>query len=120
MIAHQLGIVADKTPKKHGGQRLTQPDMALHISDILQRSRLGMELQGFEPIYLGKEHKELVNFENLNKLEKIEFARKFKKATQDQIQFHQEIIQQNVTEQIRFKQEQEKAAALQLQQSKTL
>lgn len=72
--------------KLHGGKSITQPDMTISIAKVLERSRLGMAIQGYEPIYYGTKNPELIGFENLSKLEQIEFAREFKKAADDQMQ----------------------------------
>jgi hypothetical protein len=75
-----------KEPVPYEGESLTQPEMTLGIMEIYNRSMRGMEINGFTPIYYGKKHKELVGFENLSKLEKIEFAKKFKKYASDEVQ----------------------------------
>lgn len=74
---------------KNGGQSKTQPDMTLSIQTLMQRSAAGMELQGFEPIFYGKSNPELIGFENLDKIEKIEFARNYKRYADDQLDDYQ-------------------------------
>lgn len=71
--------------KQNGGKSITQPDMVLSIQQVLERSLRGMEVRGYEPIFYGNKNKELVNFENLSQLEKIDFARQFKKAASDAV-----------------------------------
>jgi len=87
----------------NGGESLTQPDMALPMSKLMERSKLGMQLQGFEPIFYGDKHKELVNFEMMTKQEKLDFVRKFKKTAQDQV----ETLQADKLKQLKDKQLQE-------------
>lgn len=71
--------------KPNGGKTITQPDMVLSIQQVLERSLRGMEILGYEPIFYGTKNPELVGFENLDTLQKIEFARHFKKVAQDQL-----------------------------------
>lgn len=85
LIAHAVAISTRKKPVLHGGKSITQPDMALGIATILERSRRGMEIQGYNPIYYGNKNIELTGFENLSEIEKIEFVRRFKKAAEDQV-----------------------------------
>lgn len=72
-------------PPEHSGISITQPDMTLGIATLLERSKRGMEIQGLDPVFLERKFDDLVGFENLSKIEKIEFTRKYKKYAEDQV-----------------------------------
>lgn len=74
-----------KEPPPAEGEELTQPDMTLSILEIYERSSRGMEVQGYTPVYYGNKHKELIGFENLSKIEQIDFSRKYKKYASDEV-----------------------------------
>lgn len=74
-----------KPPKKHEGKVYTQPDMTLSTAKLLERSRLGMELQGFQPVYLGEKRTDFIGFERMTKQEKLDFAKKYSILAKEQL-----------------------------------
>lgn len=65
------------TANKHGGKVITQPDMSMSIQTIMENSKLGMQMRGFEPIYLGEKQPEFIDFENMSLMEKLDFAKAY-------------------------------------------
>lgn len=63
---------------------LTQPNLSQSIGQIVNRIQSGQSVPQTEmPIYLGDTFKEMIGFENLTKLEQIDFAREYRKKAQD-------------------------------------
>lgn len=61
----------------------TQPDLALSIGQIVNKLQSGQTIPQTEmPVYLGDAFQEMVGFENLTKLEQIDFAREFRNKAQ--------------------------------------
>lgn len=84
-VAVLIATSTKREVKKHEGKSITQPDMALGIAEILRKSQIGMEVKGFNPVFYSGKNKALVGFENMSKIDQIEFARKFKAYAADQV-----------------------------------
>lgn len=60
----------------------TQPNLSYDIGQIVKRLQSGQSVPTTEmPIFLDQRLPELVGFENMSKLEQIDFARKFKQSS---------------------------------------
>lgn len=62
---------------------MTQPNLAMSIGKIVNRLQSGQSVPNSEmPIYLGDTLPEIIGFENLTKLEQIDFARAYRAKAQ--------------------------------------
>lgn len=62
----------------------TQPNLSYNIGQIVKRLQAGQSVPNTEmPIFLDQKLPQLVGFENMTKLEQIDFARKFKQNSID-------------------------------------
>lgn len=61
-----------------------QPNLSYNIGQIVKRLQAGQSVPTTEmPIFLDQKLPQLVGFENMSKLEQIDFARKFKQNSID-------------------------------------
>ena len=100
-----MNRLKDKEPLKHRGKSLTQPDMALSVQEIMRRSAAGMPLAAIQPVYLGDNFKEFINFENLSTIEKLEFSRKYKATAENAYQTLKNQTEQKLREQAKAESE---------------
>lgn len=64
---------------------ITQPDMSIPLDELVRRSVQGMPVNQLEPIYISSAYKSLINFENLDKIGKIEKAKEFLRQSENDV-----------------------------------
>ena len=60
---------------------LTQENLGMSLKTIIQRIQSGQQVPSGMPVYLEDKFPEIIGFEKLTNLEKIDFVRKFKEDT---------------------------------------
>ena len=75
---------------------LTQPNLAMSIGKIVNRLQSGQSIPQTEmPVYLGDQLPEMIGFENLTKLEQIDFAREFRQKAQSTFDAAEKSVKEN-------------------------
>lgn len=62
---------------------VTQPNLGQTVAQVIERLQRGQSVSQSMPLYFGEKLPELIGFENMSKLEQIEFARKFRDFAKD-------------------------------------
>jgi len=84
-----VALRATKRPKRAqlaNEGTITTPNLSLSIQKIIERSQMGMEVQGQQAIYLGPQHDEFANFDQLDKMEQIDKVRDYSKKADKELQ----------------------------------
>lgn len=82
---------------KNDGKSITQPNLAQTVGQIIDKIQRGQQVPQSMPLYFGDKLPELIGFENMSKLEQIEYAREFKEHAKRQYhEAEQEAIQKNI------------------------
>jgi len=65
-------------PAQNNGKSITQPNLSQTVGEIIDKIQRGQQVPQSMPLFFGDKLPELIGFENLSKLEQIEYAREFK------------------------------------------
>jgi len=69
---------------KISGRSITQPNLGQTVGQIIDKIQRGQTIPQSMPLFFGDKLPELIGFENMSKLEQIEYAREFREHAKKQ------------------------------------